>query len=174
MPTENGNQTNLTIDELAVIERAARKYAKDESDSALHRFSRNALAGFITLAIGLLLAVGLQQHDAQQSRDAVVTSGRTVSVVGCNRDYNTINALRSILVSSREQIDQYVQDGQITQAQADRQKKLTNEFLKTLPLPDCRSALTILTDNPNDLGRVPTPLYEKPKSAKKPSVPQKK
>lgn len=131
----------------------------DDTLQALRRYRTGALTGFVILTLGLLGAVGVSEHHNAKARQAVLDSGRAVAVVGCNRDFQQGAELRAIIKQGRDQIQQYVQEGTLTQAQADRSIKASNEALERLPLPDCRRVGDQLTSDPDEDIRVPEALY---------------
>jgi hypothetical protein len=130
------------------------------------RFRNQALVGFLILAggVGAAFAVSAQdqaaRHElAKDQRHAIVQSGHAVSVAGCNRDYLTIGRLRNVLLASQAFQTAALKRGDITQAQFDRARTFYSAQLAGLPLPDCRDALAVLTDNPKARIVIPTPLH---------------
>lgn len=117
------------------------------------------LVAWIFLAGIIGYALYIDDKHSSQSRDAIVTSGRAVSVSGCNRDYDTIDALRDQLENSLERIDLLVQDGTYTPRQAEIARKSTKDVLANYTLPDCRVAATVVTSDPNKDTYVPDPRY---------------
>jgi hypothetical protein len=107
-----------------------------------------------------------QHHNTQQAADkearaAIVDSGRTVAIIGCNRDFRSIKRLRAILNDQRPRIAAFVEEGLLNPAQAKRANADISRNLSRAPLPDCRKAQRALTDNPDARVRVPEPLYPK-------------
>lgn len=132
-------------------ERAVRK--------ALRRYVRGAVIGFLVLAVGLGIALHANATTSNHARQAVVNSGRAVTVAGCNRDYRATQRFRGLL--TRAQATTAVQHKQhkITDQQfADAQNFYRTELAK-LPLPDCRKVEVILTDNPDAPIVIPPALH---------------
>lgn len=135
------------------------KHGTDWSRRHVRSYARRATAAFVILALGIGGAFYAGGQDSTQSRRAIVKSGRVVSVSGCNRDYITINRLRSVLARSLDFQRAALNRGDITQDQYDRAVVYFKEQLMGLPPVDCRPSATILTDDPNDIGKVPEPLH---------------
>lgn len=156
----NFNGHPLTEEQLAYFAESEKRAVH----SALLRYRRAAVVGFVVL----LLGVGYNIYDVNQrsadGRDALVKSGRVVSVSGCNRDFNSISALRGLLTSARASQREAVKRGDIP-APSPAQQTRTDEFyhdqFQKIKLPDCRKAESLLTDDPDDLPAVPRPLYPK-------------
>lgn len=121
--------------------------------------ARKATVGFLILLAG----VGFTQYSSDQvgreSRDAIVQSGRALAVDGCNRDFNSIQRLRSLLQSAQSAQRRAFLKGQVTPTQYAEGVKFYTEQLAQTPLPDCRHARNILTDDPSKPIQVPTPLH---------------
>lgn len=149
----------LTEEQLAQIS-AETKHA---ASKALSRYRKEARIGFAILLIGLGFSLHDQGVKSDEGRTAIVQSGRVVSVDGCNRDFNTIGILRSQIIKGKATIQQYVEDGTLTQRQADRQVEQTDDLLAKYQQPDCRRAEKILTDESGKVTPVPKPLYPKGK-----------
>ena len=148
-------------------------YMTPGAREAFAHYRRNAVVGFLIL----LLGIGFVQWDNQkdnsdarkeiaaksvQSDRAIVKSGRAVSVAGCNRDYVTIARLRELILAGREDIRNYVAEGTLNPEQGARAQKRITAQVKEYPLPDCREARRIVTDNPRDLGPIPPPKFGQP------------
>ena len=145
-------------------------YMTPGAREAFANYRRNAVIGFLIL----LLGIGYVQWDSDNSNRearediqkqsvqadrAIVKSGRTVSVAGCNRDFVTITRLRELILVGRQDIREYVADGTLTPAQGVRAQQRITERVRRYPLPDCREAEKIVTDNPRDLPPTPEPKY---------------
>lgn len=129
------------------------------SKKVLKRFRKEAVAGFLILALGLGIGTSANNHTNAASRVQIVKSGQAVAVSGCNRDFRFASGLRGVLYASRD-----FQAGALKRGDISRDRyKLAVRFYKTqlqaLPLPDCRVAKEILTDDPNAKIVVPQPLY---------------
>lgn len=134
-------------------------HGTDWSRAHIRSYARRATAGFLILALGLAGAFYTAGHDAVTARDAIVKSGRLVSTAGCNRDYVTVQRLRSVLSRSLDFQRGALARGDITQAQFDRAHVYFKQQLKGLPPVDCRPAATLITDDPSDIGPTPKPLF---------------
>lgn len=122
-------------------------------------FRNAATVGFVILLAGNIGGWITNTHDADQSRHAVVQSGRVVSVSGCNRDYVTVNRLRNVLLNAKTFQAAALKRGDISAEAFTRTQAYYDAQLAGLPQVDCRSSATILTDDPADLPPVPQPLY---------------
>lgn len=129
----------------------------------IRAYARRATAGFLVLALGVAGAFYAGGRDSAHSREAIVKSGRVVSIFGCNRDFVTVNRLRDVLSRSADFQRAALARGDITQAQFDRAAAYFREQLAGLPPVDCRPSATLITDDPTDIGQVPKPLYPPPK-----------
>lgn len=163
----------FTEDQLHFL-RVSRKKAVHD---ALNRYVAGALVGFTILTLGLLYAVHTnsadeakqrqrdnaaatqRRADAVEARHAIVKSGRAVAVAGCNRDYRTIRKVRLVFIASKAETLNARLRGDINQRQFRRSERFYNAQLRSFPLPDCREARTIITDDPNHTTHIPTPLY---------------
>lgn len=123
------------------------------------RVLRSAFAGYLILLVGVFGMYENGQSVSGNERQAVVDSGTVISVDGCNRDFQDREVLRAQIEKGKKTTLQYVKDGTLTQKQADRAIRETDEFLKSYPSIDCRPAAKILTDNPDDVTRIPEPMY---------------
>jgi hypothetical protein len=141
-----------------------------EVQRASKRVRDRALVGFIILLIGIGVVYNVgQHHTAEQRKEvrnqataqarAVAQSGRAVAVEGCNRDFNTMSALRASYSSAQALTEAAGKRGEITPRQLETARKFYSDQLAKLTLPDCRLAARILTTNPKTPVQVPTPLY---------------
>jgi len=139
-------------------------------NSALSGYRMQASVGFVILFLGLGVSGYIERdHNADQrnqiaaqahaSDQRIVQSGDAVAVGGCNRDYETIDALRDQLEVQLLRIDSLVADGTYTQRQGEVAKDSSNDFLKKYTLPDCREAAKVLTFKPGEPINIPTPRY---------------
>lgn len=159
----------MTEDQLeymtAQTERAVNKaltQARLEDRRRFRRYVRSATVAFGLLFAGVSFSIYAQSHDSEAGRTQIVNSGRAVSVDGCNRDFGTIGGLRSILISSRDFQDSALKRGDISRTQHDRALEFYEHNLRSIPLPDCRKAEEILTDDPNARVTIPVPLHPEP------------
>lgn len=127
----------------------------------LKRYSLSAVVGFLILLGTNVFVWGTAQNLNQESRDAIVVSGKVVSIEGCNRDFQTISALRGVLTAAQRQGEKAADAGDISPAQLERSRDFYDTQLKKLRLPDCKVAGEILTADKDELPRVPTPLRPK-------------
>lgn len=117
--------------------------------NALRRYVRGAAVGFFVLVVAIIGVRFLDAQDSAKARDSIVRSGDAVAVSGCNRDFDTIKILRAQIKRGKKVTLQYVAEGLLTQAQADRAIADTNRLLSRYTLPDCRASLEIITDKPD-------------------------
>lgn len=129
-------------------ERAVEKGVKE----GVRQYRNRAVQGFVLLLVGLMVLTYFQADaadDQKQARDdqqaALVASGRAVAVDGCNRDFVTAQSFRATITRLKE----------ATQGRADQAPAATEEAVKFYqsvldisPLPDCRDAENVITDNP--------------------------
>lgn len=150
---------------------------QQDIDIAVQRTSRHlmrrALTGFLILLVGLLVAFYTNQQQYGISKDqyrdnrktaiaqrqAIVVSGRAVSVDGCNRDFNTITKLRGVLIASKDFARSAYKEGSISRDRYSRSIQFYNNQLAELRLPDCRKAKTIVNQDPRTPVRIPVPRY---------------
>lgn len=125
----------------------------------LRRYTRGAVAAFVGLVVALGYSFYAAGNDSEAQRDQIVLSGSAIAVDGCNRDFKTIQGLRSILIASRDFQAAALKRGDITQAQYDVALEFYGRNLRAIPLPDCRVAGKILTSDPDAKVRVPQPSY---------------
>ena len=149
------NPPTLTQEQLDLIsfhtERAAAK--------ALKSYVRRAVIGFLILLAGIGYAIHDQNVFTGQARESIVRSGKVVSVSGCNRDYQTISALRGVLTTAQAIQEKAFRAGDIPKSVLERSNAFYTSQLELLMLPDCRTAREILTDDPNAEIKVPEPLF---------------
>lgn len=129
------------------------------SERALKRYQRRAVAGFLILFLASMANILYSNQVSTDAREQVVKSGDIVAVSGCNRDYEDRIAVRSVLVESKAFTKQAVKEGRLTKTEGDLRLDFYNARLEALPLPDCRTADEVLTDDPDKPLRVPEPLY---------------
>lgn len=146
-------------DRQAELTPATEEYVDKRVNEALSAYRRQALVGFLILLVGLIAASVRTETLSDNSRQAIVDSGDVVAVSGCNRDYDTIDALRDQLEVSLDRIDQLERDGTYTHAQAKAGRESTHQFLDKYQLPDCRPVQNILTAEPGASFRIPEPRY---------------
>lgn len=157
---------------------------QQDIDIAVERTSkhlmRRALVGFLILFVGLLIAFYVNQQQYGISKDqyaanrktaiaqrqAIVDSGRAVSVDGCNRDFNTITKLRGILITSKDFAKSAYKEGSISRDRYSRSIKFYDDQLAELRLPDCRKAKTVVNQDPKTPVRIPVPRYPGDKQSK--------
>lgn len=126
----------------------------------LRLYMRRALIGFLVLLAGVSFAAHNTQTEAANARDAILESARIVVVDGCNRDFIDRLQVRGVLEDSSKDIRRRYNEGAMPREEAIRRLKFYKHELSTLPLPDCRRAPDILTDNPDEInGTRVDPLY---------------
>lgn len=121
---------------------------------------RGILLGFIILTVGGVGNLAADRERADQAREALVKSGRIVSVDACNRDFRIIQRERGVFQRSLVVITQQHDAGLTTDAQYLRSKEFYEQQLGNFLLPDCRITNKLLTDDPEQAKQpVPRPLY---------------
>lgn len=147
----------LTEEQLSLISTWSERAVKH----GVRRYARGALVGFLILLASNIYVWSFSNRNNSDSRSAIVQSGKVVSVAGCNRDFNTITALRGVLTNARAFQDAALKRGDITREQFDRAQDYYDQQLSALKLPDCRKAERILTSDTGDVPPAPVPLYPK-------------
>lgn len=155
MATPDEQPTPLTEEQLAFFTEQTERAADKASKHTL----KQATIGYLILFMGILMMYLNGQSTSQREREAIVESGRVVSVDGCNRDYETIATLRDEIEASKDRTLKLVKEGTLTEAQAMRSINETDDFLERYVLPDCRKAEEVLTSDPDQVNRVPKPKY---------------
>lgn len=153
----------MTVEQLDFFteqtERAVEKGVKE----GVRQYRNRALQGFAILLAGLMILTFLQQQetsDARAARDAqqkaLVQSGRAVSVDGCNRDFVTAQSFRATITRLKE-----ATDSRADQTPEARRTAVAfyQGVLDISPLPDCRKAETVITDNPAAPVRIVRPYF---------------
>ena len=158
-PPDN-HRPPMTQEQLEWISRQTSRAVNKAVENAMRVYSRVALSGFIILLLGLALTVTVMQNYDKDSRKAIVDSGRAVSVAGCNRDFESISRDRTLLARGRANLAKQHDHGEITDAAFARGDKFYEDELRNYQLPDCREALNLLTDNPDEPIYVPEPRYQ--------------
>lgn len=132
-------------------------------NEALRRYQRRAILGFLILFVGFLFNAhnnSTQFNQLDDARQAVVDSGRAVSIDGCNRDYAEDVRIRDVFYNSRRIVKARIRTGQSPNPTADRLAiRFYNEQLRHFKLPDCRKAENIITDNPDVPVGLPKPFW---------------
>lgn len=128
---------------------------------ALNRYRTASLAAFLILFVGILLALYVNNDASEKEREAIVRTGRIVSVDSCNARYRDREALRDLFVRLQTAV---VQQAKTEGLSPDApQVKFAIQFykdeLKRLPLPDCRRTEQILSSDPDKQTYKPTPLH---------------
>lgn len=121
-----------------------------------------ALLAFGVLAFGIGLAIQSVEKSSDQAQRAIVNSGRVISVAGCNRDYEFTGVIRAQLAASRRQIERARTRGDLSNARARENDEFFATQLALIKRPDCREAVRVVTDNPDNIRiGIPPPLYDK-------------
>lgn len=144
-----------------------RAIVRDAVRSAQRRGIRIALTGYLILFGGIMAERYVSAHESNAAREAIVQSGTVVAVSGCNERFKDRKEVRAVLIASR---DETRRRKDISPERRAASEAFFTERLAKLPMPDCRKALTILSDDPNKKVTIPKPLYiEKPaRSSAKP------
>lgn len=149
----------VTEEEVAFYNAQRARDIRVAVNAATRRHARRALVGYFVMFLAFLGNVLYAQHVAREGREAIVKSGDIIAIDGCNRDYRERQEVRQVLIASRQFQEGALKRGDISQIQHDRAIDFYNDRLEGLPLPDCRRAGDILTDDPDSLTRMPEPLY---------------
>jgi hypothetical protein len=135
-------------------------------NKALLRYAKRAAVGFLLLFLGFLFNAWNNENQweriessSDEARAALVESGDIIAVDGCNRDFETVKALRGVLIASAEFAQNAYNQGIITESDLDQRKRFYAEQLSTLSLADCRKAQGILTDDADHPLKMPAPMY---------------
>jgi hypothetical protein len=145
----------MTREQLQWVEEQVRHAA----DKAAKRTQRRALVGFLVLLFGLLAAIWIGGNQAENARKAIVDTGRIVSVSGCNRDYEDRVAVRKVLIASKEFTKNAFRRLNLSPEEVQLRLDFYDEQLADLPLPDCRKARNVVSDDPTKVPAFPKPLY---------------
>lgn len=123
----------------------------------LRKWFRGAALAFLFLLGANIFVWQTGKGEAASSRDAIVQSGTVVSIAGCNRDFETIQTLRGVLIASKQFQKAALKRGDITQRQFDQAGVYYKEQLDKLALPNCEAAGSILTEDPDAIPTIPKP-----------------
>jgi hypothetical protein len=128
-------------------ERAVHKGVRE----GVRQYRNRAVQGFVILVVGLVCLTWFQSHETSQrralaaeQRNAIVASGRAVALTGCNRDFKTAQAFQALIEAVRAAAEK--RPPSIERANA---LHFWDEVLRISPLPDCRKAQNIVTQDPN-------------------------
>jgi hypothetical protein len=147
--------TPMTREQLDWVEQQVRHAA----DKAARRTQRRALVGFLILLVGIAAAFYTNSQTAGESRRAIVDTGRIVSVSGCNRDYEDRVAVRKVLEASKNFTKNAYERLNLTPEELEIRLEFYDDQLADLPLPDCRKASKVVSDDPTKVPAMPEPLY---------------
>lgn len=157
----------LTPEQLDYFTEQTRRVVQRERAYDRRRFTRwirGALVGYFVLFLGILAMYQNGQSTSDSERAAIVQSGRVIAVDGCNRDFKTNERVRNLILAAQELTNQQIAKGKVTPEEAQQARDYYNSQLAGLVLPNCTEAETLLTDDPNAVIDVPTPL--KPPAAR--------
>lgn len=141
-------------------ERLERERSTYVTYATFYRWVRRATAGFAALLVGVGVNSKLDRDRANDSRAALVKSGRIVSVDGCNRDFKLYQSIRQVFQRSLAALSAQHDNGLITDAEFARSKAFYEQQLEQFNPPDCRVTRSLLTDDPERAEQpVPRPLY---------------
>lgn len=104
------------------------------------------VVGFIILALAVIFALGEVRGEGKERRESLAASARLVVIEGCNRDNDTRRILREIINDGAAELDQYVKEGLITPAQAERARKQNQRAIKALGNTDCKAAASVINE----------------------------
>jgi hypothetical protein len=149
----------MTTEQLDYFTEQTVRAVERGTKKGVQHYRNNAIIGFIILALGIGYIQWDHSNHTKESREAIVKSGRAVALLGCNRDYNTQNALRGVLTASKEFARTAARRGNITGADLQERLAFYDRQLERIEVPDCRTARSVVTDDPRDVGELPAPLY---------------
>jgi hypothetical protein len=165
----------MTGEQLDFFTQQTERTATKAARIAVREYRNRAIVGFIILLFGIIYVQWYNSHTAKEAREAIVQSGRAVALLGCNRDYHTQQALRSVITASKAFAVTAEKNGVITEADLAARQDFYDAQLAKIEIPDCRAAKSVVTDDPRDLGPLPEPLYPGhpgEKSDQQPPVPK--
>lgn len=147
-----------------VSEDEARWYSQQRQADiryALKHYSRRATTWFAILTVAAILNGVYTSQQSGRGRDAIVTSGRVVSVAGCNRDYQDREKFRELLI----RLKQAARASAAADPNADPERlraalDFYNDQLKAYPSLDCRASAKVITDDPTKLPKTPEPCFK--------------
>lgn len=123
------------------------------------RRAKQRMVGFMVLFVAFLANAFYANNLATEARDRIIRSGDAVAVSGCNRDYEDREAIRRVLTASKD----FTRNAFRRLDMSEEGVRLRLEFYDTqlgqLPLPDCRLADDVLTDDPDMPIHYPKPMY---------------
>lgn len=145
-------------------------YMSGGARHALKVYTRRSLVGFLILLAAFVYAVHSSNSDSAAGRKAlaessrasaaaIVSSGRALAVDSCNRDFLSTGRLRGLLLRAEAEIPKAVKKRRLTPEEAKDALAFYDKELTRIPLPDCRRAKGILTDDPREPVRQPVPLH---------------
>lgn len=134
----------LAVDVAAIAAAEAKRVAKAENRTQ----RRNAVIGYVTLLLAVLAVFVTSQNDAEEARTAIVTSGKVVSVAGCNQDFDTTLKIQKLFARSLAGLKVQHDNGNITDEQYKVGKDFYTDQLASFTLPDCRKVEKIITSDP--------------------------
>lgn len=147
-----------TIEEVRKLAAAEAK-ATARAENAKQR--RNAIIGYVILLVAVVGVFFVSQKDATDARDAIVTSGKVVSVEGCNSDFETIEKVRGVFTRAIVSAKRQERAGVTDEVQRDAAIAYYEQQLAEFTLPDCRKTEKIITDDPRKAKYPPPyPRYE--------------
>jgi len=132
------------------------------AEKATRRTMRRALVGYLILTFGVLAMYLNGQHVGGAERDAIVQSGRVVSVDGCNRDFGDAERFLALLQRLKRANEASFKAGNITPQAHDAAIQFYNKEIARAErsVPDCRKAAKVVTSDPDaDLKKI-VPLYD--------------
>ncbi len=153
----------LTEAQLGLVETETRRAVK----RALKTQRRRTMGAFLLLLVGLMLVVGLQQHDDSEAREAIVRSGTIVAVDGCNRDFRNDMRLRRSFQRLKDASTASFEAGRVDFDRYAAAQEFYDREISFLDGPDCRRAASIITSDLDQLRRPVRPLYPGSPEAKR-------
>jgi hypothetical protein len=139
---------NERLDSIEEVRKLAASEARAVARAENRKQRRNAVIGYLILVAGLVGVYAISQKDAGDARSAIVTSGKIVSVEGCNRDFEAAVGLRAVLVRGEAFIKAQRDDNLISEAAYKAGVAYYAEQKQNIKVPDCREVANVITDDP--------------------------
>lgn len=126
---------------------------------ATRRFAVAASVGYLLLIAGVVGMYENGQSVSAAEQNAIVRSGRAVAVDGCNGRFQDRQKIRAVFQRSKDATEELYKHGALSKARRDSSIEFYDHELREFPLPDCRAAEKILTDDPGHSTTQPVPRF---------------
>jgi ABC-type lipoprotein release transport system permease subunit len=106
---------------------------------ALRFFLRRRLSvlGYLLLAAATAYTFSVERDHSNENRQQLAAQTRTVLIRGCERQNDLRRTLQHVVLQSIPQVQQYVKDGTLTQAQANRAIANAHKTAKAVAPTNC-------------------------------------